>query len=364
MLSSRRHRDRTSTSHKYDYKLWNQASDTERPRTSTESAQRPNIEYGPGTAAAPERQHRASRRAESSGVAPSVHKYSATRDEFNSAAPSQHTIPPTASQPASTSAAPSGTRETGAYDLRTYLRKKTEKRSPRSSEEKVYVPEQSTSSRPTHQARSGYPSASSQVPSSTQTYWIPPQSARDPVSMSSRQYGEGRRERDRDEPRERRRERPKASEKPIEQDLKQGVDRGKETTLTREMMEADLQAEQMRDAERRRRRERRAEKERLLEQEQRRDDTERLRRHKDRPTTRDKDPRMTDEYNTVYSQVAQNPTSQASKRYEDDRTSVRVRRMQAILRLNSYLSGSSFLNGPGAVIQLEHCSPFYSPTCR
>ena len=101
-----------------------------------------------------------------------------------------------------------------AYDLRTYLKRKTtDRRSPRSSEEKLYAPESAKQPRSGAYTRGGYPTTSSMPQGTSQSYYAAnPPPSRDPVIPQ--------RDRDREkaEARERKRSEKEAAKARIEEE--------------------------------------------------------------------------------------------------------------------------------------------------
>lgn len=152
MLGSRR---RHASSSRKDAPVWQTESDSDRPRTAASASKAYNAEYTTiqPTNAAADRNHRSSRRPDASGIVPAssapstAHKLSASRDQaYATAQPyysgSNHYQPPTT--PMATATATSSrvrTQDAGqeTYDLRAYLKRRTDRRSPRSSDEKLYM---------------------------------------------------------------------------------------------------------------------------------------------------------------------------------------------------------------------------------
>ncbi|KAH9842641.1 uncharacterized protein C8Q71DRAFT_213565 [Rhodofomes roseus] len=261
-----RHRTRTThTQRQEDAPSWTpNEPEPGYSRQAMASTQRHNAEQ---TTADGHRKHRSSsKRAETSdAVAPSApvtsHSKSSSKHR-TSAQPSTsyHGTYPGAN--ATSSAAPVATpssRTHGAYyaddTSRSYARTKTDKPSPRSSNERVAMAEDSRSAR---HARSAYPTmATVQAPASTQAYYIDPSQAVGETSSSKH-----RRERDKDRDKERERERrreEKAKAKLQEAESLRAKekerDRERRRERDREVERASRDREGHRDSERTRERE-------------------------------------------------------------------------------------------------------------
>lgn len=353
LLGSRRHRDHAS-SRKDDYRSWNHESDSDRQRQPSGPSLRHDTDYG--TSAGVDRHHRSSKRADASNVPPlssasAANRSASTRHPSNAAGNQAYaTISQGQAAPAPPIASSSRTHVQdnthGAYDMRAYLQRKADRRSPRSSEERLYPAEYGVSSRTTtKQSRTAYATAAipSEGPASIQTYWIPPpvQSTHDPTS-SSRHHRDRDRDRDREkETREQRRER-KEREKIAEEQERMMSGRHVEVTRDRprtaetlaeadrvrdQALERDKELErQIRHEEKARRR---AEREREKERERRREEKEldRARRHRETERAGSSRDRNRDEglqYYATYPQAAppQSSTQPSSKYRADDRTSV------------------------------------------
>ncbi|KAH9856988.1 hypothetical protein C2E23DRAFT_369348 [Lenzites betulinus] len=208
---STRHRT-VSASRQDAYGLWRPSdSDSDRPRQTMATTQRHNVDHPAATESA--RKHRSSRRADPLDPAHSHHK-SSSKDRTSATPQSYHTVPQSP-QPSTTSRTHDVYSD--AYGLRAYLKKKTDKRSPRSSNEKVPAPDDTQTSRAVYPSRAEYttpatyaqPTAAAyaQPPTSTSYYTAPPdQTTRDPET-SSRHH----RDRDRDREKSNRRDAEKVS---------------------------------------------------------------------------------------------------------------------------------------------------------
>ncbi|EKM55553.1 uncharacterized protein PHACADRAFT_209070 [Phanerochaete carnosa HHB-10118-sp] len=267
-------------------------SDPDRPRHTTASTQRYTSEYGVGTAM-PDKPHRNSRRADTSGnplafeSVPSANKYSSPREQPYMRGPSYYTSSePQAQVPTGpmtvTGVASSSRSRAHDPDIYAYAKRKTDKQSPRSSEEKIYGADQIKPSRATQQLRSGHHTANP-VPQSGTAYAASSQyqSARDATSSSMHHKD---RNKDQGEHRERRRDRRRDQERIHEEE---------ERLRERAAIEKELEKQ-------RRREERRTERDREKERERRREEREleRARRHGSR--ARDESRTV----NTVYPNAA------------------------------------------------------------
>ncbi|CAL1704389.1 unnamed protein product [Somion occarium] len=283
-MTSRRHREQTSSTKKDDYQPWTPHDpDTDRPRQSMTSSQRHNMDQSIANTGH-ERHHRSSRRADASGdlptsSAPYAHHKSSSRDQTNFAtsAPSYYAMGdynagPNPVQPEAVSQSTNGlhAREAESYDVRASAKaqKRSTKRSPPSSDEKALIADQAKAARSSQNPRIGHGAAAApapQPPASTQTFWIPPvQPTRDPGPPSRH------RDKDRDEDRDRRRDKERRRER--EKEKEREKHRAQEEERAREQ-------ERERDRERRRE-ERRREKERA--EQQQKYDEERERRRQER----------------------------------------------------------------------------------
>ncbi|KAI0636863.1 hypothetical protein C8Q77DRAFT_1189512 [Trametes polyzona] len=190
---STRHRSAT-TSRKDAYGLWRPSdSDSDRPRQTMATSQRHNVDQG----AAPEssRKHRSSRRTDplDPAAAHSHHK-SSSKDRSSTVHQSYYTVP----QQQHSSTTSRAHEAVYVEALRAYLKKKTDKRSPRTSKDKVPTTEAAQTSRSAYPSRHDYATAATyaQPPASTSYYAAAPdQTTRDPTS-SSRHHRD--REKDRD----------------------------------------------------------------------------------------------------------------------------------------------------------------------
>ena len=286
-MSSRRRREHESSSRREAYKIWvPPESDSDHPpRQTMTTSQRPNVEQAvpPGH----EKHHR-SRRAEAPvdvHTSSYTHLRVASKEQANPAAqssfytvaqaqaqllqntvavPLAETTQPVSGSSRSRTKEPSSSKE--SHGLRTYLRRKTEKRSSPSSDEKILV-DHARSTYTTKQPRDPYQTGDSAplAPASTQTYWIPEQSAKD-VSSS----------RQRDREKEKERERRHAEKARLKEEERARRKEEERIRLREEERARDRAAE----AERERRREKEAERERRrLEKEK---DRERSSKHRDR----------------------------------------------------------------------------------
>ena len=248
-MSSRHHRTR-----KDGYGYWpTNDSDSDRPRQTMATTQRHNVDQ-PGGAEAP-RKHRSSRRADAvepldSSAAYSRHK-SSSKDRSSSA--QYYAVPPSPNPSVQYQS------QNTAYDLRGYIKKKSDKRSPQSSNEKVSADE-AKPSRSGHQSKHAYPAAAAyaQPVAPSQAYAVPyHQTIRDHTTSSK--------------PRDREKDREKSSR------------RDPEGSRTRE-------APTETSEERRRRKEREREKERERAEGRDRSSKDRSERHRERHRDRDARP--------------------------------------------------------------------------
>lgn len=264
-MSSRRHREHTSSSRKDRYRPRSPGeNDPDRARQSVSAAQRYAVDP---TSTAHDRLHRSVRRHDVADALASLHTKSAAKDPSTHQQPitSQHiltqsqnqslhpVVPLTVStQPhLPSSRQPAQDTQRDAYSIRT---KKSEKRSPPSSDEKILVGDQTKPSRSTQQPRTGYPVPDGAVsaPATTQAFWIPPApSARDATSSSKRREKEKGREKEK-ERKEREREKSRQRE---EQRMK---DRADEAVRERELRREEEERARDRRRKERGRSERRA----------------------------------------------------------------------------------------------------------
>ncbi|GJE90838.1 hypothetical protein PsYK624_069820 [Phanerochaete sordida] len=245
------------------------------------STQRYTSDYATGTAV-PDRQHRSSRRADTSGntlafeSAPSANKLSAPREQSYARGPPHYMASEPQAQGAAGFAAAAGVASSSRSrahdqgpdpDIYAYAKRRTDRQSPRSSQEKILGVDQGQTSRASQQARGGYQTATPVQPSGT-AYAASAQyqPSRDPTSSRHRKD----RDRDRDEDRERRRERHREKER-----LREEEERLRERAAAAAEKELEKQ---------RRREERRAEREKEKERERRREEKEqeRARRHREK----------------------------------------------------------------------------------
>ncbi|KAI0647154.1 hypothetical protein C8Q79DRAFT_607598 [Trametes meyenii] len=202
-------RQRSATASRKDaYGLWRPSdSDSDRPRQTMATTQRHNEDKHAIVDGS--RKHRSSRRADplDSAASHSHHHKSSSRDRASSALPSSY-------HPVLPSPAPSAQYRAqdvypDAYGLRAYIKRKTDKRSPRSSNEKVPGSDDPHMSRSAYPSRHDYATSASYVqPPAATNYNAAPadQTTRDATS-SSRHH----RERDKDRERSSRRDAEKAS---------------------------------------------------------------------------------------------------------------------------------------------------------
>lgn len=273
-------------------------SDSDRPRHTMASTQRYTNEYATGTAM-PDRPHRSSRRADTSGnplafeSAPSANKHSSSREQPYARGPSHNMFSEPQAQasmgPMTTAGVASSSRSRAHDqghdpDLYAYAKRRTDRQSPRSSEEKVYGADQGKPSRATQQLRSVHHTANP-VPQLGTAYATSSQyqSARDPTSSSM--YRKDRGDKDQGEDRERRRERRRDKER-----LREEEERLRERAAIETQKELEKQ---------RRRDERRAERDKERERERRREEKELERARRHREKTREYESRARDESHAV-----------------------------------------------------------------
>ncbi|KAI0328583.1 hypothetical protein GY45DRAFT_1306577 [Cubamyces sp. BRFM 1775] len=203
-----------ATSRRDAYGLWPPSdSDTDRPRQTMASTQRHNVDKT--VAAEGSRRHRSSRRTDAAdaSAAHDYHKSSSKERTSATQQSSYHGVPQS-----SYASSQHRTKESypDAYVLRDYIKKKSDKRSPRSSKEKVLASDNQYSSRPGHPGRHDYTASAAYAQQSATTNWYlnpPEQTSRDPTS-SSRHH----RERDKDREKSSRRDvdRPDARDRTYE----------------------------------------------------------------------------------------------------------------------------------------------------
>ena len=196
-LSTMTTRHRTTSSSRRDYGLWrpSDGSDSDRPRQTMATTQRHNVDQIGGGQEAP-RKHRSSRRPDPAdpldpSAAYTRHKSSSKDRSTTANQAAYYAVPPSPN--------PSVQLQSNAahYDLRAYLKQKTEKRSsPRASKEKGLAVDDAKPSRSGHRSRHAYPDPATYnaATATNPSYAIPAiHSTRDPTS-SSRHH----RERDKD----------------------------------------------------------------------------------------------------------------------------------------------------------------------
>ena len=240
-------RYRTTSGSRKEYGLWrpSDGSDSDRPRQTMATTQRHNVDQTPAVEAS--RKHRSSRRPDPTGVPdPSVaysrHKSSSKDRSSTANHASYYVVPPSPN--------PSVQHQTNTahYDLRAYLKQKTEKRNPDTSNVKGVAAEGAKPSRPGHRSRHAYsdPATYNAAVAAAQPYSAPATQTTHDFTSSSRHH----RERDKD--------------------------REKATTRDPERVRArDPTAERSEDQERRRRREKEEEKERSSKDKERAKEKER-----------------------------------------------------------------------------------------
>ena len=279
-------RHRTTSTSRNDYGLWrpSDGSDSDRPRQTMATTQRHNVGQTPVLEAP--RKHRSSRRQDPAELLdPSAaygrHKSSSKDRSSTANQASYYIIPPSPN--------PSVQHQTNTahYDLRAYLKQKTEKRSPGISNDKGLAADEGKPSRSGHRSRHAYadPAAYNAAVAAAQSYSTPAAHAtRDPTS-SSRHH----RERDKD---------------------REKTTRDSERTRTR-----DPTTERNEDRERRRRREREVEKERPSKDKERTKEKERRKDREGRAAAAR--PADATSVYQAYAQtaVAQRPADKASASY-------------------------------------------------
>lgn len=273
MLSGRRRRTSTSRNEDRDGKGWAHESDSDRPRPMMMASQRPNVDYPT------DRHHRTSRRPDTSGnpstssaapKGPSLRDADVGGPSYYTPAHSQNQA--AYSQMATVGGASSSRAPDAAHESNTmfaYLKRKTERRSPRSSDEKVHASGLTKSSR---QRTSVVPAAV--VPTSSTR----PQPAPD-VGISSR---------DKERDREKRRQRELEKER-----LRAEEERYRAAAAA---LEADKERQRRREEKELRRAEREKEKERERRKEEK--EFERARRHREKEKLRERESRTRDDGRT------------------------------------------------------------------
>ncbi|KAH9901037.1 hypothetical protein C8Q73DRAFT_676606 [Cubamyces lactineus] len=230
-----------ATSRRDNHGLWPPSdSDTDRPRQTMASTQRHNVDKT--VAADGSRRHRSSRRTDAAdtSAAHDYHKSSSKERTSATQQSSSYGVPQSSyasSQHRTKDSYPD------AYGLREYIKKKSDKRSPRSSKEKVLASDNQYSSRSAHPARHDYTSSAAYVqqPATTNWYSLPPEhTSRDPTS-SSRHH----RERDKDREKSSRREvdksdaRDRTYEKSEDRERRRRKEKEKEAAKERERVPRD-----------------------------------------------------------------------------------------------------------------------------
>jgi hypothetical protein len=289
MLGSRRRH--ASITRKQVPVLWPTESDAEQGRSAMRPGPKPTVDYG-AAMQSHDRNHRPSRRPDASGnqsasSASSVHILSPDRDQSYATAQSHYPTTTTAAaninptHPAMAAVASSRVRPPDlgqeSYDLRVYLKKKTaDRRSPRSSEEKLYAPEKQSRSR-----TAAYPTTTA---ASAQPYYTTAaQPSRDPVVPQRDR--DRHTDRERAEARERRKQEKEAARARIEEEKARvrAYERERERARERRREEKELQrAEREREKEQERRRE-----EKELERRREEKEQERVRRHREKDRARE-----------------------------------------------------------------------------
>ncbi|KAI0831410.1 hypothetical protein BC628DRAFT_761737 [Trametes gibbosa] len=200
---STRHRT-VSASRQDAYGLWRPSdSDSDRPRQTMATTQRHNVEQAATVESA--RKHRSSRRTDP--LDPAAHSHHKPSRDKSSTIPQSYYAVPQSPLPSTTSRTYDVYSD--AYGLRAYLKKKTDKRSPRSSNEKVPAPDDTQAARSVYPSRYDYATAAAYAPPPASTSYyttLPEQTTRDPTS-SSRHH----RDRERDREKSSRRDVEKAS---------------------------------------------------------------------------------------------------------------------------------------------------------
>ncbi|KAI0665159.1 hypothetical protein C8Q70DRAFT_34967 [Cubamyces menziesii] len=232
-----------ATSRRDNHGVWPPSdSDTDRPRQTMASTQRHNVDKT--VAAEGSRRHRSSRRTDAAdtSAAQDYHKSSSKERTSATQQPSYYGVPQS-----SYSSSQHRTKDSypDAYGLREYIKKKSDKRSPRSSKEKVLASDNQYSSRSGYPARHDYTSSATatyaQQPAATNWYSLPPEhTSRDPTS-SSRHH----RERDKDREKSSRREvdrsdaRDRTYEKSEDRERRRRKEREREAAKDKERLPKD-----------------------------------------------------------------------------------------------------------------------------
>ena len=176
---SSRHRPRQDS-----YGYWQpNDSDSDYPRQTMATTQRHNVDQHAGSEAP--RRHRSSRRADAvvdpldpAAVYPRHHKASSKERSSNA---QYYVVPPSPGPSVQYQS------QNAQYDLRAYLKKKSDKRSPQSSNEKVLSADEPKTSRSARPSRHAYPTATAYAqptaPSQSQPVHYT-QPVRDPTSSS------------------------------------------------------------------------------------------------------------------------------------------------------------------------------------
>ena len=250
----------------------------------------------------------------SSEAAPTANKYSSARDQSFASGPSYHasSMPqaPLASLPTATAGEPSSSARPRAHesghepDSHVYAKRRTERQSPRSSEERLLALDPGKPSRASRQPATGYTSTPlAGLPINSSLLY---QSNRDPTS-SSRHHRD--RDRDREKDRERRREREREKERMREED-----ERIRARTAA---LEKEFERQKRREEKEARRAEREKEKERERRREEK--ELERTRRHREKERAREHEARTKEEPRTAVrnSVYAQHPSTLALKYMND-----------------------------------------------
>ena len=291
----------------------------------------------------PDRQHRSSRRPDTSGnslafeSAPQANKHSGSKEQNYASGPSNYTSSLPQAQVAGltmaagmASSSRSRARDQGHEpDIYAYAKRRTDRQSPRSSEEKIYGLDQGRPSRASQQPRSAYPTANPVLqPGTAYAASLQYQSTRDPTSSSRH------RDKDRDKDQERRKERAREKERQREEE---------ERLRERTILEKELEKQ-------RRREERRAEREREKERERRREEKELERARRHREKAKEYEARARDGSRTI-NPVYPNASLVASKYQSSVSPSV-----------YSALSSLTFdrVDRPSSLFELQHCAPCYA----
>ncbi|KAI0670278.1 hypothetical protein C8Q78DRAFT_114059 [Trametes maxima] len=202
-------RQRSATASRKDaYGLWRPSdSDSDRPRQTMAATQRHNEDKH--ATADGSRKHRSSRRTDpvDPTASHSHHHKSSSRDRTSTALPSSYPSVPQSPAPSAQYRAQDAYSD--AYGLRAYIKRRADKRSPRSSNERVPGGDDPQTSRSAYPSRHDYATTASyaQPPAAANYYAATSdQTTRDPTSSSRRH-----RERDKDREKSSRRDAEKAS---------------------------------------------------------------------------------------------------------------------------------------------------------